>query len=181
MRQKFRFVSLKRVCEVESKTWRAAGYGDNEKSVRLLSSLDRFGGACRRFVSETLAVQTRLKPTAYVRQCGVKFEVIRGDGVHVTRTKRAPSPTTTRTTTIVRYWPVPWAAHWVEYRTSPSVDLLKAGWNWSEGGKFDSPDFGRFPCSSWWCGDLNYFAVNESYFLEVTILRGSECIRTYSW
>lgn len=146
-------------------------------------SLDRFGGSSRRFVSGTLAVQTRLKPTAYVRQCGVKFEVIRGDGVHVTRWKlNAHLSRRRRRRRSFDIGPCREPYIGLEYRTSPSVDLLKAGWNWSEGGKFDSPDFGRFPCSSWWCGsDLNYSAANESYFPGVTILRGSECIRAYFW
>lgn len=61
---------------------------------------------------------------------------------------------------------------WAEYRASLSVDLLKADWNWSEGGKFDFRDFGRFPRSSEWCGDLNYSATNESYFPGTTILCG---------
>lgn len=66
-------------------TWHAAGYNDNEEPVGWLRVRETGSGCLDRFVSGTLAVQTcPLKPAAYVRQCGVRFGVVRGDGVHVT-------------------------------------------------------------------------------------------------
>lgn len=90
-------------------------------------------GCLDRFVSGTVAVQTRpLKPAAYVRQCGVRFEVVRGDGVHVTRRNEARGAAPRlrrawRTSDVVVASALARAARRAEYRTSPSVDLLKAG------------------------------------------------------
>lgn len=88
----------------------AAECNDDEESAGSLRARETGAGWLDRFVSGTLAVQTcPLKPAAYVRRCGVRFEVVRGDGVHVTRwnetrtarLRQRPGRTT------VRYWPVP--------------------------------------------------------------------------
>jgi len=64
----------------------AAEYSNDEESAGSLRVRERGSGWLDRFVSGTLTVQTcPLKPAAYVRRCGVRFEVVRGDGVHVTR------------------------------------------------------------------------------------------------
>jgi len=162
-------MSLKRICEAGSETWQLNTATTRSQSGSLRVR-ERGSGWLDGFVSGTLAVQTcPLKPAAYVRRCGVRFEVVRGG---TKRELRAFADDRSALACVAR---------WAEYRASLSVDLLKADWNWNESGKFDFRDFGRFPRSSEWCGDLNYSATNESYFPGVTILRGFEQFRTYSW
>ncbi|XP_019890056.1 uncharacterized protein LOC105288127 isoform X4 [Ooceraea biroi] len=131
-------MSLKRARKEKSETGNARL--DGMATTRSQSDCGEFARLVRGAWIGSLAKHwqckhTRLNRATYVRQCSVRFEVVRGDGVHVTRrdeharrVARASSPTTSRT--IVWYWLARHrtATRWVEYRTSLSVDLLKAGW-----------------------------------------------------
>lgn len=88
MREKFHafriLTSLKQARKRRAKqeTCTTGWGGDNEQSV----GLRRVRGAWIGSLAEhSQCKHTRLNRAAYVRQCSVRFEVVRGDGVHVTR------------------------------------------------------------------------------------------------